>query len=112
MGEGVAEEALTAQDGETAENAADDPEQRAAEGEGAQGVVILDVQKELAERHEEGGDEGGCAYQQPDALVGIAVFGSHVIVLSHSANSKMSVITENLGMLMFDKAESCEVKTF
>ena len=82
MGEGVAEEALAAEDGEAAEDAADDAEEGAAEGDGAQGVVVLDVEDELAEGNEEGGDDGGGGYEEPDAAVGGVGFGHFFVVFS------------------------------
>ena len=80
MGEGVTEQALAAEDGETAEDAADDAKQCAAEGNGAQGVVVLDLEENLAEGYEQGCYERDGADQEPDAPVGTAVFSSQFMV--------------------------------
>ena len=84
VGEGVTEQALAAEDGETAEDAADDAKQGATEGNGAQGVVVFDLEEDLAERYEQGCYERDGADQEPDTPVGTAVFSSQFLVFSHS----------------------------
>ena len=43
MGEGISQQALVAQHGKTAQHAADDAEQGAAQGNGAQSIIVLDM---------------------------------------------------------------------
>ena len=84
VGEGVTEQALAAEYGETAEDAADNAEKCATEGDGAQGVVVLDMEEDLAEGYEERGDERGGADQEPDALIGTAVICGLLLVIRHA----------------------------